>query len=126
MKHPRIVASVIGLPVLLALAACGGGGGGSATPAFVPTAVFTANKDTATIFELYAADAAGNVRKLSGLMIATSNGVQDFTTSPDGRLVAYRAFQDSAQAEEVYVAPTDGSTAAVKVSGKLVAPGGNV
>ena len=30
MKHLRLIASVIGLPILLALAACGGGGGGGA------------------------------------------------------------------------------------------------
>jgi hypothetical protein len=36
MKHLRIVASVVGVSILLALVSCGGGGGGGSTPVGPP------------------------------------------------------------------------------------------
>ena len=106
MKHLRIVASAIGLPVLLALAACGGGGGGSATPAFVPTA-------------------GGGNMKVSGAL-GVAGQIERFFWARDSSLIAYTADQDTDNVEELYASRPDG-TGNLKLSGPLVAgPGGGV
>ena len=88
----------------------------SLTPV-VSRVVFRGDLDTDNVNELYSVDAAGGARiKLSPTLLANGD-VGQTLLSPDGRFVAFtvsNAVLDGAN--EVFVAPVDGSTAAVKVS----------
>ncbi len=86
--------------------------------------VYSADQDTRDVRELYSAPLDGSAAptKLSGAMVENgglpmySGG---FKISPDGSRVVYRADQDTDEVFELYSAPVDGSTAAVKLNGLL-------
>jgi len=91
--------------------------------------VYAANQDAFGVIELYGVPAAGGQPpvKLSGPMVAGGSifgpGYRWFTLSGDGTRVVYVADEETNDVFELYVAPTDGSAPAVKLSGALVAGG---
>lgn len=127
-NHKIKVLSTCRLLMLLALVACGSGGGGEevirVTSTFPPV-VFTADKDTDGVVELYASFNDGTeIIKLSGTMVSGGNVVA-FAVSPDGIYVAYVADQDTDDVFELYAVPVDKTPAetAVKISGSMAGSG---
>ncbi len=81
--------------------------------------VFTADKTTDEVFELFKVDLTDNsITKLSGSMTAGGD-VESFAISPDRKYVAYIADQNTDEVQEVYVALVDGSEV-VKVSNNVL------
>ncbi|MEJ2165075.1 MAG: hypothetical protein P8X90_06065, partial [Desulfobacterales bacterium] len=96
-------------------------------PTFPPV-VFTADKDTDGVVELYASFNDGTeIIKLSGTMVLGGD-VVDFKVSPDGIYVAYVADQDTDGVFELYAVPVDKTPAetAVKISGSIPIGGSGI
>jgi hypothetical protein len=106
--------------MLLLLIGCGdgdngsnSGGSGGSGGTMVDAVVFLAQKDDATIDELYVSIDDGTaitVEKLSRTLVSGGQ-VVDFAVSPDGRRVAYKADQQVFGKFELYVVPVEGGTA---------------
>ncbi|NOT32145.1 MAG: hypothetical protein HOP15_16985, partial [Planctomycetes bacterium] len=92
---------------------------------FVATAsgyvVYRADADANNVIELYSAplDGSRTTVKLSGTMVSGGDVQSRYVISPDGTRVVYRADQDTNNAFEVYSAPLDGSSAALKLNPAL-------
>jgi len=72
------------------------------------------------------ASAAGDTVKLSGPMAQTQLGdVTDFRLTSDGARIVYRADEDDDEVYELYAAPSDGSSAPLRLSHTLL-PGEDV
>ena len=87
--------------------------------------VYRADEETQNEFELYSVptDGTSMATKLSG-PLASGGAVQpDYQVTPDGITAAYRAFQDTNFAIELYSVPLDGSAASIKISPPLVNQG---
>jgi len=116
--------------VAIFLLACGGStgsidDGGSETAIFQPV-VFTADKDTSGVIELYASfDDGTDIIKLSETMVFGGD-VVDFKVSPNGIWVAYVADQERNDVFELYVVPVDKTDRerATKISGTVMAGDG--
>ena len=104
--------------LLLSCGGSGGSGGDDSETIIFPPVVFSADKDTAGVIELYASsDDGGTIIQLSGTMILGGN-VVDFKVSPNGIWVAYVADQDQNGLFELYAVPVDKADgeSAVKIS----------
>lgn len=113
--HVSTLCRLLAICLTASLSACGGGGGGgsgsgSGSSTFTgDTLVFSADKDTDGVTELYAVREDGSgLRKLSGTMVSGGN-VSLFKLSPDRSKVAYSADQDTDGIIELYVVDIDGS-----------------
>jgi Tol biopolymer transport system component len=83
--------------------------------------VYIADQDTNDVFELYVVNSDGSgLIKVSGTMMDLESdvGLSNFTWSPDGSKIAYRADQDTNEVFELYVVNSDG-TGRIKVSGTM-------
>lgn len=114
----KITLLLVGMSWLLAACSSGGDGGdvssGSNTR-ITETIVFTADKETDNVRELYAVqDDGSRLVKLSASMVS-GGSVSLFKLSPDKNKVAYLADQDIDNKLELYVVNVDG-TGRVKVS----------
>jgi Tol biopolymer transport system component len=91
-------------------------------------AAFSADKDTDGLIELFTTPLDGSSQpvKVSGALVA-GGAVQQFlfVFSPDGSKVAFVGDKLTDNVVELFVAPADGSSEPVRVSGTMVA-GGNV
>src|SRR5688572_20682624 len=88
--------------------------------------VYRADEETYGVFELFVApvDASAPRVKLSGAMVANGDVAPGaFVFSPDGAWIVYVADQVMDGIDELFAVPSDGSAAAVKLSGTLVAGG---
>ncbi len=87
--------------------------------------VYTADQETDEVVELYSVPIGGGATtKLNAPLPATGEiRNNNFSISPDGAWVAYIADQDTDEVFELYLVPTDGSAAPVKVNGTLVTDG---
>ncbi len=84
--------------------------------------VFTADKDTNDVVELYSTPIANNSPiKISGAMVAGGN-VAYYLISPDSARVVFLANKDTNGTDELYSTPIAAS-APIKISGTLVAGG---
>jgi len=83
--------------------------------------VYRSDQDTNNVLELYAVplDGSQTTVKLSGAMQALGDVQPAYSVSPDGTRVVYRADQDVDQQFELYGAPLDGSSPAVKLNPAL-------
>jgi Tol biopolymer transport system component len=127
-----ILSSILSLAVVSILGSCGGATPGDGEPIPGPKpppggntnfVVFIADKETNGKVELYKYTlATSTTSKVNDLLIAAGN-VTSFAISPDRKWIAYVADQDTDEVFELYVAPADGTSSAIKVSGTLIAGG---
>lgn len=104
--------------------------GGVTAFAVTPTghrAIFIANKDTASLKELYSTQADGSsapVKISNGLVFGAGDlGVSQFLISPDGSRVVFLADADhTGGVNDIYSAPTDGSSPAIRLNIGAEAP----
>ncbi|WP_168057740.1 PD40 domain-containing protein [Candidatus Manganitrophus noduliformans] len=85
--------------------------------------LFRADKTTDNVTDLYSATPGSGAEPINLSNLGAASNVDESFPSPDGRRVAFTADKDMDNIFELYVVPTDGSSAAVKVSGSLVANG---
>jgi formylglycine-generating enzyme required for sulfatase activity len=89
--------------------------------------VYRADQDATGVSELYSvavAGPAGSAIKLNGTLTSGGAVLNDFSISPDGRRVVYRADQESDGVNELYSVPLSGpASAVVKLNGPLVSGG---
>jgi len=87
--------------------------------------VYWVIQDTVGVFEAFSAPVDGSQAavRLNGALVAGGDVQADLVISPDGSRVLYRADQETDEVFELYSAPIDGSAAAVKLNGALVAGG---
>ncbi|HOU40268.1 MAG TPA: hypothetical protein PK829_03270, partial [Promineifilum sp.] len=90
--------------------------------------VYIADQDTRNVIELYSAPLNGSAAavKLNRPLVAGGSlpdNSSSFQISPNSRRVVYRADGDTDEISELYSVPIDGSAAAVKLNGPLVAGG---
>lgn len=114
------------LALAILVPACGGSGssssGGPAAPLGPSAEVFfIAEKNVLGVKELFVVDTSGDVRNLSGPLVAGGN-VRFMRVSWDGQWIAFTADKEQDEVLELYIAPVSGG-APVKVSGSLVAGG---
>jgi Tol biopolymer transport system component len=88
---------------------------------------FRADREIDDVLELYIAvpDGSEEPVNVSGALVAGGNVSHDYRWSPDGTRIAFYADKETDEVFELYVAPADGGTAPVNVSGDLV-DGGDV
>jgi len=91
-------------------------------------AVYTADQDTDEVLELYSVplDRSAGAVKLAGPLVVhgdVHSSAEAFAISPDGARVVYVADQETDQVFELFSAPVDGRSPAVKLNGPLVAGG---
>jgi hypothetical protein len=87
--------------------------------------LYLASQQVAGRIELYSAPSDGSSAavKLNGTLAAAGSDVDSFRTSPNAARVVYAADQDADGRLELYSVPIDGSSAAVKINGPMVAAG---
>lgn len=88
-------------------------------------AVYLADQDVDGQRELYSVPTDGSAApvKLNGALIASGDVADYAAISPDGARVVYRADAITDGTFELYSVPVDGSAAAVRISGTMVAGG---
>ena len=86
--------------------------------------IFVADRDEVRKDELYLFDPETDVVRMISGPLLSSRRVSNYSISPNGRWVAYRADQDTENIDELYVAASDGS-GSNKISGSLP-PNGDV
>src|SRR5262245_9760432 len=88
--------------------------------------VYEATQDTPDVVELYSVpiDGSSPAVKLNGALVAGGNVVTDaFAISADSSRVVYLADQDNDRVNELYSAPLDGSSSALKLNAPLTGGG---
>ena len=89
--------------------------------------VYLADQETQGLFEIYSAPIDGTSApvKLNGPLVTNGDVLTHwpFQISPGGDRVVYMADQDSDEVTELYSAPIDGNSNAVKLNGPLVGSG---